>query len=669
MTISTAAASSLSTSFQAPPQRAHASLRTGGAAQQAVSFDPPLWLQRQEWLLTTLRNNNAKTILDIGCGEGKVLAALARPPLHVDGFPLERFPNLAEQAASSTAAMGSLRISNEVQPTAEGKYLESPRLPSNHWIFRAPELSPSKLTGLDMSEEDLGDAKATIENVIMQVENSSEEVRWDPICVSLLKGNLAQYNEALKRYDAIIATEVIEHLDEAILHAFAPSVLGRLQPALCLITTPNYSFHVHFNRDPAKEGEPGFLDPTGKTARRFRHSDHKFEWTTSEFRQWCNRVAQEYGYDVEVSGVGQAIYPAGVKAEERARAKDASDEIGVDINSDDEDSIKFASQVALFKRKQRNRSPKVDAAGHEDEGSSASLSKDMSASTSESESSASSRRPSLRGGRRRARSRQPEHLPFLSDMSRTPDAVHQAIFESSDTSPLESSISTLHSSTSETSPGRDADLSSSVASLRKDGSPCSVHQLIYERHLPGYLDGDWSTRHRAGEDPRAGGAVTASPAGAFDKCAENIKEEVLDQMDALASPLIAGDQKFIAARLWDIWIDTRVRLACEGRLNALVEALQLRSAPSSAFDTLGGIGTIVGTSPNGDWTLRIATEAAIRSASAAGAAGANDLWLFHKGAQLGDWELAPPSDMHAGPAEAVPVSRATGSRESATSWE
>ncbi|MDR1911304.1 MAG: hypothetical protein LBQ52_03010, partial [Helicobacteraceae bacterium] len=36
-----------------------------------------------------------------------------------------------------------------------------------------------------------------------------------------------------------------------------------------------------------------------------RHSDHRFEWTRDEFRDWANRVAQKYSYSVQFSDIGE----------------------------------------------------------------------------------------------------------------------------------------------------------------------------------------------------------------------------------------------------------------------------------------------------------------------------------------------------------------------------
>jgi hypothetical protein len=40
--------------------------------------------------------------------------------------------------------------------------------------------------------------------------------------------------------------------------------------------------------------------PAGK----FRHRDHRFEWTRDEFQGWANRVAARFGYNVRFLSVG-----------------------------------------------------------------------------------------------------------------------------------------------------------------------------------------------------------------------------------------------------------------------------------------------------------------------------------------------------------------------------
>lgn len=95
----------------------------------------------------------------------------------------------------------------------------------------------------------------------------------------------------------------VEHIPEDILHLFLPLVLGYYRPEFLLLTTPNYLYNELFS-PPGVQDEEGYPDPTGKTTRIFRHSDHKREWTPSEWQEWCKLGATSYGYDVEVNSIG-----------------------------------------------------------------------------------------------------------------------------------------------------------------------------------------------------------------------------------------------------------------------------------------------------------------------------------------------------------------------------
>ena len=39
-------------------------------------------------------------------------------------------------------------------------------------------------------------------------------------------------------------------------------------------------------------------------AGRFRHKDHRFEWTRAEFAAWAHTVGERFGYQVEFRPVG-----------------------------------------------------------------------------------------------------------------------------------------------------------------------------------------------------------------------------------------------------------------------------------------------------------------------------------------------------------------------------
>lgn len=127
----------------------------------------------------------------------------------------------------------------------------------------------------------------------------------------------------------------VEHITPEILPDFASMLLGVYQPRLFLITTPSYTFNARFTPPNAPpSARSGYPDPTKRTDRIFRHHDHKFEWTVDEFQEYCRGVADEWGYEVETSGVGTA---------------QEVDEWGRD------EDLGFASQVAIFRRREEDQ--------------------------------------------------------------------------------------------------------------------------------------------------------------------------------------------------------------------------------------------------------------------------------------------------------------------------
>lgn len=242
-------------------------------------------------------------VLDVGCGEGSLLTALCNPA-----------PWLATPDQDVTERFKILRVSH--------------------------------LHGLDISDDDL---QNTIISTSAPAEPTSEyayysrATRWEPLQVNIWKGSLASVNEPFIGIESIVSTEVyvhwnfvehhgsrppariilifdarIEHLHDEDLSKFAPILLGVYHPRLLLITTPSYTFNARFTA-PA-DGAPsvpsdedsgvragGFLDPTRRTKRVFRHPDHKFEWTIHEFEEWCTTTARKWGYTVHTNGIGKPM--------------------------------------------------------------------------------------------------------------------------------------------------------------------------------------------------------------------------------------------------------------------------------------------------------------------------------------------------------------------------
>ncbi|MFG3422832.1 3' terminal RNA ribose 2'-O-methyltransferase Hen1 [Micromonospora sp. NPDC048063] len=107
--------------------------------------------------------------------------------------------------------------------------------------------------------------------------------------VRLWQSALTYRDDRLRGYDAAVLMEVIEHVDPPRLPALEDAVLGHARPATVVVTTPNVEYNVRY------EGLP---------AGRFRHADHRFEWTRAEFAAWVDRVAATYGYSAAIGGVG-----------------------------------------------------------------------------------------------------------------------------------------------------------------------------------------------------------------------------------------------------------------------------------------------------------------------------------------------------------------------------
>lgn len=107
--------------------------------------------------------------------------------------------------------------------------------------------------------------------------------------IRLLHGSLIYRDQRLAGFDAAAVVEVIEHLDAARLAAFERVLFECAIPKSIVITTPNREYNVKWETLPA-----------GK----FRHRDHRFEWTRAEFQTWANRVAARFGYNVRFLPVG-----------------------------------------------------------------------------------------------------------------------------------------------------------------------------------------------------------------------------------------------------------------------------------------------------------------------------------------------------------------------------
>ena len=186
-------------------------------------MEAPLRLadQRIGAVLSTLGEIGAVRILDLGCGEGRLIREL----------------------------------------------LKSPHIAS--------------VTGLDVSHAALETARRRLD-----IEGMSNQQRQR---VTLIHGSLTYRDSRLAGHDAAIAMEVIEHIDPSRLDAFEEVLFGEARPGTVIVTTPNAEYNVLFTTLPAE---------------RYRHSDHRFEWTRQEFQAWSRGVSERRGYEVRFQDIG-----------------------------------------------------------------------------------------------------------------------------------------------------------------------------------------------------------------------------------------------------------------------------------------------------------------------------------------------------------------------------
>src|SRR5207249_11783301 len=128
------------------------------------------------------------------------------------------------------------------------------------------------------------------------LEIAAERLRLDQLPekqrqrIELIQGSLGYRDKRLTGYDAAAVVEVIEHLDAPRLAAFERVLFEFAKPKTVIVTTPNVEYNVKFATLPA-----------GK----FRHKDHRFEWTRQQFQDWATQIAQRFNYTIRFMAIGE----------------------------------------------------------------------------------------------------------------------------------------------------------------------------------------------------------------------------------------------------------------------------------------------------------------------------------------------------------------------------
>lgn len=129
-----------------------------------------------------------------------------------------------------------------------------------------------------------------------ELEKSQDKLHWNEMPekqrerISLFQSSLTYRDKRFSGFDAAAVVEVIEHLDPNRLPALEKSLFTYAKPQTIVLTTPNREYNVRYEN---------------LSAGKVRHSDHRFEWTRSEFAAWAERVARENNYTVVFFPVGE----------------------------------------------------------------------------------------------------------------------------------------------------------------------------------------------------------------------------------------------------------------------------------------------------------------------------------------------------------------------------
>jgi 3' terminal RNA ribose 2'-O-methyltransferase Hen1 len=172
-------------------------------------------------VLAVLKNSGTRRVLDLGCGEGRLLSLLMK------------------------------------------------------------ESAFSEILGMDVSHRELEIAAERLHLDRLPMQRNR---------IQLIHGSLMYRDPRLNGFDAAAVVEVIEHLDAPRLAAFERVLFEFARPEMIVLTTPNAEYNVKWESLPA-----------GK----FRHKDHRFEWTREEFGAWAKRMCERFGYTVRFLPIGE----------------------------------------------------------------------------------------------------------------------------------------------------------------------------------------------------------------------------------------------------------------------------------------------------------------------------------------------------------------------------
>ncbi|WP_462320119.1 methyltransferase domain-containing protein [Halochromatium sp.] len=216
----------------------------------------PLHEERLKAVIDAARASGARSLLDLGCGEGDLLVRLAQEPrlTHILGLDLDA--RCLEQVR--------LRLDSNLTANGQARSAESRLSKARTWAQNAADEQGITEQGSD---------------------------RQGPT-IELRRGSLTEPDDALIGFDCALLIETIEHIEPRDLGQVEQAIFARMRPRGVILTTPNAEYN------PLLEVPPN----------RFRHPDHRFEWDRARFQRWARGVAQRHGYGLRHRDIG-GVHP------------------------------------------------------------------------------------------------------------------------------------------------------------------------------------------------------------------------------------------------------------------------------------------------------------------------------------------------------------------------
>ena len=146
------------------------------------------------------------------------------------------------------------------------------------WLLTelATDKQYERLTGVDLDFVALAGARRRINRFVGPIGNHY---------IDLYEGLITHRNPTYLGHDVGVAVEVIEHLETPQLVAFISVLFDFVRPIRVVLTTPNAEYNAIW---------------TAQGQRKYRHLDHRFEWSRPEFFGWSVKIANSYGYSVNI---------------------------------------------------------------------------------------------------------------------------------------------------------------------------------------------------------------------------------------------------------------------------------------------------------------------------------------------------------------------------------